>query len=118
MLWNEGSGASSFLCRTERFGLETSGGLCRLWGALKEERPRGRHWTDTPAYCGALYNSAMDSFRVQTSRHISRFCNTPPDDKHQDWLYLVIFRLFYSLAAISRSVLTDTERKCCRLNKT
>lgn len=30
MLWNEGSGASPFLCRTEKFGLEREGGLCRL----------------------------------------------------------------------------------------
>lgn len=32
ILWNEGSGASSFLCRTEKFGLETKGGLQRLSG--------------------------------------------------------------------------------------
>lgn len=114
-LWNEGSGASSFLCGTERFGLETGGGLCRL----REEAPTETlldRYTCVPwrsvEQCDGLIPCADESSHLW-------FLHTEPDDKPQDWLYLVIIGvMFYLLATISRSVLIDSERKCCPLNKT
>lgn len=102
-LWNEGSGASSFLCGTERFGLETGGGLCRLREGPTEAL--------LDRYTCVLWRSVERCDGLIPCHHIYGFCT--------HWLYFVIIGLmFYLLATISRSVLIDSERKCCPLNKT
>lgn len=104
MLWNEGSGASSFLCRTEKFGLETDGGLCRLSEMF---RRRSAHGNAT----GRIHTCVLWRSReqcdglipcVDESAYLS-FLHIEPDDNHQDWLLLVNSGVFYLLAAICRS---------------
>lgn len=113
-MWNEGSGASSFLCKTEKFALETGagGGSCAgpVRGFEGEAPTETLQGGNTPAYCGAPLNSVMDSFLVQSS--YEWLLHTEPDDNHQDWLLL---GGLICEPPSSCLFLNPTKQKCCLL---